>query len=289
MAIMTIKRWDMTNREKIQDYQERIEKLKQQKQIIGIPADLKWGDKYCPYCGKEREPLQQVFGDFGTSYAICKCDEAQAELERTKKIAFALEDMDRNIEVYQDLIDKERKRAEKLIKKSLGRRFSDRTFETFKVNADNKEAYKKCFEYVNEFGKNKGMGIILSGSVGTGKTHLAAAITHKIIEEYGIPVQFKTAIEIYSELTDFSKETADKYKKCDLLVVDDIGKEKSTDWKSEKLFEIINARYEDYLPTIFTTNLPPNKLKELFGDAVFSRVVETCEYIPLKGIDWRTK
>ena len=260
---------------------------------MGTATDLKWRDKFCPYCGKERMPLTQsraIAEKFGVTYAVCKCEEAQAELKRSRAISDALQDIAEKIEFHETMIDNEKRKAEKLVKESLGRRFSNITFETFKVNADNKNAYKKCFEYVTEFPENKdGIGLIISGPVGTGKTHLAAAITHKIISDYGIPVQFKTAIEIHGELNEFEKATYDKYKKCDLLVIDDLGKEKSTDWRKEKIFEIINARYEDYLPTIITTNLTGKQLDDTFGAATFSRLCESCRYLELSGRDWRTR
>ena len=60
-----------------------------------------------------------------------------------------------------------------------------------------------------------------------------------------------------------------------------------TEWNREKLFEVINARYEDYLPTIITTNLTPKQMQAEFGDAVYSRIIEMCDAVVLGGEDKR--
>ena len=255
--------------------------------------DLRWHDNKCPYCGAERVKLSKsrvLEEKFGVTYSVCKCDEAQADLKRSKDITDFSEDVDRQIEFCEGMIENIKKNSEKMLKESLGRRFADRTFKSFIRNEENGRAFDICYEYAMGFEKNeKGEGLILCGNPGTGKTHLAAAISHKVIEEFGIPVEFKTSIEIHSELTNFEKETLNKYKKCDLLIIDDLGKEKTTEWRQEKIFEIINSRYEDYLPTLITTNLAPKQFAGVFGEAFASRLIESNKVVPVTGKDWRRK
>lgn len=226
----------------------------------------------------------------GRGYKTCNCEQARAEFEEVSKKTFLLADLNDKIELYENMLQREKDRAEKLLKESnLGRRFKGRTFETFNVNDKNKTAYNTCLNFADNFDKNDGNGIILAGSVGTGKTHLAGAIVHRVIEKFGIPVKLITAIELFGKLRDFENDTMKEFKESSLLVIDDLGKEKITDWNREKLFEIINSRYEDYQPTIITTNLKPKEMQDLFGDAVFSRLCEMCEGIALNGEDFRKK
>lgn len=175
-----------------------------------------------------------------------------------------------------------------LIESNLGRRFQERTFETFDASGFPAE-YRAARQYAETFEDNDGKGIMFIGSVGTGKTHLAAAITNHIITEFSIPVRFITAIELFALLRDFEQNAGAIYgfKNVPLLVLDDLGKEKITDWNREKLFEIINYRYENYLPVVITTNGAPGELERTMGAAVYSRLCEMCSAAMMEGKDYR--
>lgn len=174
---------------------------------------------------------------------------------------------------------------------NLGSRFLKRTFETFD-SKEHEEAYNTCKAFAEQFERNEGQGLLLMGTYGTGKTHLASAITNYIIDNFEIPVRFITSVELIGYLKDFDSDHSKAYleeaKKIDLLVIDDLGKEKSTEWIDEKLFQIINARYENELPIVITTNHNQQKLREQIGGAVFSRLCEMCDGLILTGTDRRT-
>lgn len=186
------------------------------------------------------------------------------------------------VERHKDYIDKLTREC------NLGRRFINRTFENFQI-AGNRQAFLKAREYVDNFEKAEGQGILFIGNAGTGKTHLAAAIVSHLIREKSVPAIFITAIELFGLLRDFDnqKERLKKIKNVPLLVLDDLGKEKITDWNREKLFEIVNARYEDYLPIIITTNDNPRELECNVGEAIYSRLCEMCSLVVMKGKDFR--
>jgi DNA replication protein DnaC len=198
-------------------------------------------------------------------------------------------------------------KVEGLFKQSrLGERFKARTFGNFKLNDQNKAAYETALKYATEFDKYKsqGIGLIFNGTYGTGKTHLAAAITNQLLNR-GIPVIFGTTItllgklkESYSgEVKESESEIIDLYSTIELLVLDDLGKERVNEWVLEKLYLIINARYENNLPLIVTTNYNIDDLpRKLTTDrncdtagAVTSRLWEMCRGIEMIFDDWRKK
>jgi len=142
----------------------------------------------------------------------------------------------------------------------------------------------------------------LFGSYGTGKTHLAVAILHELIER-DINGLFVTVPELLNEIRkDFNvdkeskkSELLESIKTAEFLILDDLGAEKTSDWVREQLFMIINARYENMLPTIITTNiklLPANdkdidNLESKVGARTVSRIIEMCNGIMLNGDDYR--
>ena len=145
--------------------------------------------------------------------------------------------------------------------------------------------------------KTSRKGIYIYGSCGTGKTHICYAIVKKIEDE-----MFKIKLWSLPELLRFLKrdfDEANKQKDFDntnfaevinfkgILVIDDIGAEKKSEWVEETLYTIINKRYEDVLPTIFTSNYSPEQLIERLGDRIVSRIVGSCDVVELKGEDKR--
>lgn len=77
------------------------------------------------------------------------------------------------------------------------------------------------------------------------------------------------------------------YRKADLMLIDDLGAAKHSEWVEETTYRLINGRYEDMKPTIFTTNLPLADLREGVGDRIASRLVEICTRVVLVGGDRR--
>jgi DNA replication protein DnaC len=133
----------------------------------------------------------------------------------------------------------------------------------------------------------------LCGEVGTGKTYTAAALALKA-DGY---VSFRSSFSLFNQLREYDPRDPNDYSKAiienaDFLVIDDVGKEKMTDWKFEQLFGLINHRYENELTTTITSNFTLSELAVLWGDdingqAIVSRIAEMCDVVLLDGIDRR--
>ena len=142
------------------------------------------------------------------------------------------------------------------------------------------------------------------GRPGTGKTHLSCAICKKILQR-NLDAKIKiinitTILDIikatYSGRNDSSEgEIIKKLSKLDLLVIDDIGKEyckvdnMGNSWVNEKLYKIINARYEEEKSIILTTNFNMNELEKRIDAAIISRIVEMSTGITCNWQDYRRK
>lgn len=197
-------------------------------------------------------------------------------------------------------LEKERQR---LIEKLYGQcrlpeRFMTRTFENFIIESDNRAAYEISLRYAQNFIEGKTVtGLFYGGTVGTGKTHLAAAITHHLLNQ-GVGVLFGTVTQMLGNIRrtydEYSRENEydilQRYIRVPLLVIDEWGKEKPSEWVQEKFFEIVNSRYEDNKPIIVTTNTEIDVLKDRYdfaGEALVSRIREMCEGVVMVGRDRR--
>ena len=154
---------------------------------------------------------------------------------------------------------------------------------------------------VDDFGKIKigNTGLFLSGSRGTGKTHLACAIIRKEIlentsdNEYAMPM-FVSIPDLLLEIRHSfksdgisEKEIIDKYSIVSLLVLDDLGIEKTSEWSIQTLYTIIDKRYRDIKRTIVTSNLTLKEIAQRLDDRISSRLAGMCDIVTLKGLDKR--
>lgn len=195
------------------------------------------------------------------------------------------------------VIQKRLEEPQRLLEESnLGERFRGRTFASFDAKKD-KEAFDICSKYANDekLMLRKRNGLLIAGGYGSGKTHLAAAVS-KALTDRGIGVLFGTFIEHLEHIKeDFDNTGINRHlarmKSIPVLVIDDLGKEKKSDWTKQTLFDVLNFRYEHQLPTIITTNLVNgddfSALANHVEGAVWSRICEMCNNVITKGSDYR--
>lgn len=262
--------------------------------------------QYCPYCNRKLgwKGLINPFDPkriFSWCTVIdCDCEEYKKNKE-IKRIQ-ELEEI-RKREEQERKIEYKRK-IEKLFEQSnISKRGMKRTFETFEINEENNRVYTMAKKYVDLWKKYKdeGTGLIFIGRYGTGKTHLAFAIANSLLIQ-GVPVIYETFINLMEKLKEsYSNESLDYYEiiklycECDLLIIDDLGKERPSEWVLEKLFQIVNTRYENMLPIIITTNYNEKELVKRLSigndgktaESLVSRLNEICLEIDTNFQDYR--
>ena len=182
---------------------------------------------------------------------------------------------------------------ERIREAEIPKRFRLKTFSEFHLTPGTSKAYQACREYANG---ELDQGLLLWGPVGTGKTHLVtAALVARLKQgESGFWCHAPTLLwriqqswnpeNPESEYSLFRKATGVRH-----LVLDELGKDKPSEWVRLSLLRLIDARYNDELPILATTNFSPDELAERIGDWNMSRLVEMCRIIEVKGEDWRAR
>ena len=262
----------------------------------------------CEYCKNKlyRKIIEwELYGTKRTialDYERCECNDAQAYWNEYDLKKLRMLEEEKKLELMQ----KFSRKVEKIIRNSkMSKRNISYKFNNYEPNNSNRKVFNNLKKYserlVNGIEKK---GLILIGNNGVGKTHLACSIANKLIEN-GTPVIYGTLINLLAELRnsyDIDKNISEMeifklYENVDLLIIDDLGKEKPSEWGLEKLFTIINSRYENNLPVIITTNYNQKSLMErlsLNGEietakSIISRLYEMCYLVKIDDIDHRIK
>ena len=154
--------------------------------------------------------------------------------------------------------------------------------------SDAMQNYVKNF---TEFRK-EGKGLLLYGIVGTGKSYLAACVANALIDMgySAYMTNFTTILNILSDKNTEKQKYLNSLNRYDLLILDDLGVERSTEYVLEHLFSIIDARYRSGLPFIITTNLTADELKKPQAVAysrIYDRILERCHPVKVEGVSRR--
>lgn len=230
----------------------------------------------CAHCGRQLRPLGiPVFGGVTwVSHEPCECDGAVCErMEEEQRI----------------LEERAAERERRLDRSGIPLRFR---------RAAPTEA--QCTAYADEITGSTSDGLFIHGPVGTGKTHNAAAVAIAASDR-GLRTVFTSAIAIFSNIRETfdgggsSKRALERYASCEMLVLDDLGKESSSRWSLMTLFTIVNARYEGMRPTVITSQYTLGQLRARLAStgeaetaaAIVSRIAATCADVTLSGPDLR--
>ncbi|MFF1798272.1 ATP-binding protein, partial [Kitasatospora sp. NPDC058263] len=137
-----------------------------------------------------------------------------------------------------------------------------------------------------------GPSLLMAGVTGAGKTYQAYGAV-RVLVQAGIGVRWRatTAADLYAELRPSSDTNAERvlaaYSRVPLLILDDLGAAKSSEFVEEQTYRLINRRYNHCLPTLITTNLQIRDLKAYLGDRVTSRLAQMTTRVEFEPVDRR--
>jgi DNA replication protein DnaC len=250
------------------------------------------GDHYCPICGRFVPKTQiELFGKVRIVQSRCQC-----EIDK-----FVYDQKQAETLIQRKMIER------KFTISELGKRFEECKFHTFQPRPGAEKAYQMARDYSRNFEHpQEEIGLLLWGSPGNGKTHLAAAVAHEV-KDKGFTVVFQTMAELLERIRNtFNKkeketesEIMDALRDCDLLVLDDIGAEKITDWVLDVMFRIIDGRYRKKKPTLYTTNffpadllirfmpLEPTEEDKIKAQRIHDRIIGTSIIVENKATSYR--
>lgn len=246
--------------------------------IKAVQGDY-YGDDGLLYCGKCNTPKQcrvEFFGQMRTPYCLCKCEVEKRDREEAERA---------------------RVKFEARIKELRRAGFPDDEMQNWTFAADdrtNEHITNVALKYVENFDtmRESGKGLLLYGTVGTGKTFTAACIANALIDK-GFPclvTNFARLINTISGMYDGKQEYIDGLNRFALLVIDDLASEADTEYRNEIIFNVIDSRYRAGLPMIITTNLTAAELKksaDIRKQRIYSRLFERCIPVEVAGSDRR--
>lgn len=220
------------------------------------------GRRVCNECGGYRDSYHEWNGRTMLLPTMCNC-----QIEKQRQ-----EDM------KQEAKEQEKALKAKLLNCFQGRAYSESTFEV----SDNKDSlgFRACRKYAEGFPRD--FGLILWGEPAGGKTFYAACIANELISQ-GFNVAFRSMPML---VQGGLKLDVDDLLAYDLLIIDDFGAERATDFGAEIVYTIVNERYESNKPTVYTTNLTLQELsqpEDLRQRRTFRRILDTCYPIEVKG------
>ena len=233
---------------------------------------------HCKNCKGSRQTIVPNFGKPGYLMPRCICA-CQIEAERRRKEA-----------------DAQRERMER-IKRRKAQGLQDRYLYdyTFANDSGENPLIEKARVYVERWSEafRDNTGLLLFGDVGTGKSFFAGCIANALLER-DVPVLMTNFPSILNRLTGvFSEDRADfiaSLELYDLLIIDDLGVERSTEYAMEQMFYVIDSRYRSRKPMIITTNLRLEEIKnppDLAHARIYDRILERCAPILFAGKNFR--
>lgn len=230
---------------------------------------------YCGQCKEARREYIDVKDGRLFVTRMCKCERDAYENEQKRRV----ED-ERNMRLERN---KENSGIERM--------YQDASLKTFDVVPENQGAYNLAKNYVAQFPEmlERNQGLLFWGDVGTGKTYTASVIGNELLAE-GRTVYALSLAKMFQKVGGFNNEEEDelmdRIRTVDLLILDDLGTERSTDFAMEKVYAVIDARYRANKPVIYTTNLTLGQMKDtpdLRQKRVFDRIFQTCFPLQFSG------
>lgn len=224
---------------------------------------------YCSRCRTPRQKRFEMTGKLFEPRCMCVCQTA----------AYEQREQERKHREFLDTVAKNRSvgLTDPVLRKH--------TFENdLGYNPKQMNMAKRFVQHWDEFRKSS-MGLLLWGNVGTGKSFIVGCIANALLDK-GVPVMMTNFARLLNKLTDMYSGDRNAYinsfNSFPLLIIDDLGVERNSEFAREQVFNIIDSRYRSQLPMIVTTNLTVDELKnpaDLARARIYDRVLERCTAI----------
>lgn len=229
----------------------------------------------CVKCGEPDVIRVKLLANWFSTTAMCRCQkEAKEKLERET--------------AEQALRDE--------IKRNRSVAFTDKAMMNYRFENDdgtNPSVRQVATGYAKKFDKIRanGKGMVFFGAVGNGKTFYAGCIANYLID-HGYKVLLTNIYRLEGHMRNErdQDEYLDSLDSYDLLIIDDFGTERNTEYMNEIVFQVIDARYRSGLPMILTTNISGNELgkpNSIKDQRIYSRILDRCVPIEFTGKDRR--
>lgn len=237
------------------------------------------GHAYCKKCNERKDgKVMEVFGRVMVFRQKCSCDIEKEQKE--KEWNHKMEIMGLKKECFSSTTQWEQ------------------TFDNYIGNET--KAYTIAKNYAKDFEamKKDNVGLVFIGTVGSGKTFLASAIANELIETKQIRVKLRNFAQVINDLQkggfDLDRnEYIRNLVSVPLLILDDLGIERDTTYAKEQVYQIVNSRYLEHKPTIFTTNLSLENItsssESMEYQRIYSRILEMCIPVMVVESDFRKK
>lgn len=232
----------------------------------------------CGKCHTNKEKKIQLAGEYVTVRCICKCE--SEERERIQK---------------QKDYEEEMRRIERLKVASLmDAKLKSATLKTFTQKEDNQKLYTIVKNYVDNFETfyKSNRGLLFWGTVGTGKSYAAACIANELLNRKTpvVMTSFVKVLQVIQDNTENETEFVNRLCAARLLIIDDLGTERNTDYALEKVYNVIDSRYRTGKPLILTTNLNLQDMQmtqDIRYQRIYDRIFEMCHPVMVNGTSWR--
>lgn len=232
----------------------------------------------CGKCHTNKEKKIQLAGECVTVRCICKCEsEERARIQKQKD--------------YEE----EMRRIERLKVASLmDAKLKSATLKTFTQKEDNQKLYTIVKNYVDNFETfyKSNRGLLFWGTVGTGKSYAAACIANELLNRKTpvVMTSFVKVLQVIQGNTENETEFVNRLCAARLLIIDDLGTERNTDYALEKVYNVIDSRYRTGKPLILTTNLNLQDMQmtqDIRYQRIYDRIFEMCHPVMVNGTSWR--
>lgn len=234
---------------------------------------VKDGILYCGKCNTPKQERTYLDGEEIVYPVWCECMEREEAEEKQRR-----KDIERSIRVaelrHMSMMD------------SLAAKC---TFSGADKSGDNSRSITICERYVEKFPQMlaDNRGLLLFGAVGTGKTFAAACVANALLDR-----SYSVVMTSLVALIDGADEIIRRMNEIDLLILDDLGAERSTGYGFERIYAVCDARYRCGKPVIYTSNLPLDTFKhteDIRCARIYDRVLERCYPVEFRGVSRRKR